>query len=111
MSHGDVVVTRETEAQQSEPDKPGVVAAQTTVSKVSSEKQINELQFDDPWAKPMPKGTKKPPANVQIVRLMIWSRESSMQSSTADARDAEPGTDVGSVVGSAYQGGQPKGLC
>lgn len=66
MSHGDVVVTRETEAQQLEPEKPSVVATQATVSKVSADKQVDELQINDPWAKPVAKGSKPAPASIHI---------------------------------------------
>ena len=60
MSHGDVVVTRETEMTQSGPAQPGVIAAQATVSKVSTEAMIDELQVNDPWAKPAGRSTKPP---------------------------------------------------
>ena len=52
MEHGDVVVTRETEVQQPGSAQPCVVAAQDTVTKVSTEKPVDSLQVNDPWAKP-----------------------------------------------------------
>ena len=65
MSHGDVVVTRETEMAQPGPEKPGVIATPATVSKVSTEMPVDELQLNDPWAKGPSKGV-KPPAPVHI---------------------------------------------
>lgn len=66
MSHGDVVVTREFDTQQAAPAAPCVVAAQATVSKVAADKQVDELQINDPWAKPVAKAVKTGVAPVHI---------------------------------------------
>ena len=60
MSHGDVVITRESETAQQGPDKPGVIATPSTVSKVSTDATVDELQVNDPWAKPSTKAVKTP---------------------------------------------------
>ena len=51
MAHGDIVVTKETEPSAALPEVPKVVAAPCTMAKVSRE-GLDELQINDPWAKP-----------------------------------------------------------
>ena len=66
MSHGDVVVTRESEHMQSTPAKPGVVATPATVSKVSTEATVDDLQVNDPWAPAASKQARQAP---QVVHM------------------------------------------
>lgn len=66
MSHGDVVVTKESVDVPPGAVRPQVVGTPATVSKASSEKQIDELQLNDPWAKPPQRVQKSSPATFHI---------------------------------------------